>query len=1105
MQKLTPEVIKQLNNLGGGFPPAPSGSNNEPQNAEQWILGDWTFECRVRPGVQLAANLPLVDNTTGDVRFVIGEGAWYWWNGAAWAVVVGDGTVDSVTASAPLSSSGGQNPNISLTGIVPAANGGTGLATSGALGNVLTSNGAGGWVSSAASSTSPGAPLNSVQFNNGGAFGGSAGLTWNGSTLAVDGAVDRATAGTLTVGGTTANAITIGKAGVTTNFLGPVSLVGDVTTVGGTQFTTDAQFDGSVTFGNAATDNVSFVGQIDTAITQEGIAAPAVSPASTGRIYFDSGTNKFRASQNGGAYVDLITGGTITAVTATSPIVSSGGTTPNLTLSTVPVGSGGTNKTSWTQGAVVFAGPGGTSLAEDSTGLFWDQTNVRLGVGTPSPLGRLDVATGQFLIGAGNASVPAIVSRTQTNTGIYFPGIGVSIATAGIHRVSVSAGGNLGVGTTTPTSALSVGASSQFQVDSAGDIVAIRGQTTTFPAANAAGVLTNNGSGTLSWSPAAGGTVTAVTATAPIVSSGGTTPNLTLNTVPVASGGTGATTLAANNVLLGNGGSALQTVAPGSSGNVLTSNGTTWQSTALPASVSAVTASAPLSSSGGAVPNVSLTGIVPVGNGGTNKSSFTAGSVVWAGVLGTILTEDNANFFYNSASVRLGLGTNAPGARLDVTGGDALIHGITVGRGGGAVANNVAVGASALAVNAAGAGNTAVGTLALTANTAGTSNTAVGSGALSTVSTQTDNTAVGRLSQNKSSGSFNTSLGVSSLDSNSGSNNVAIGYQAQENNGAGNNNVSVGWRALRANAANANNAVGYQALNSNSTGSANVAVGTNALASNVAGSGNVAVGNTALASCTASNNVAFGSAAASSLTSATGTTAIGFQALTSCTTAENNTAVGANALILATGVRNVAVGANAGNSITTGTRNTLIGDDAGTNVTTGTNVTCIGSNAEPSGAGASNEFTLGNGSVATLRCQVALTVVSDARDKADVEALPEALPIVADLRPVKYRWDNRSRYDGGVSDGSKKDAAFTAGFLAQDLQQVQTTHAAEWLNLVFSSNPEQLGVTHERLFPLLVKAAQELAAKAQAAEARADAAEARLAALEAAVAALQAR
>jgi hypothetical protein len=53
-------------------------------------------------------------------------------------------------------------------------------------------------------------------------------------------------------------------------------------------------------------------------------------------------------------------------------------------------------------------------------------------------------------------------------------------------------------------------------------------------------------------------------------------------TLPVANGGTGAATLTANNVLLGNGTSALQAVAPGTNGNVLTSNGTTWTSAAGP-------------------------------------------------------------------------------------------------------------------------------------------------------------------------------------------------------------------------------------------------------------------------------------------------------------------------------------------------------------------------------------------------------------------------------------------------------------------------------------------------------------------------------------------
>lgn len=50
--------------------------------------------------------------------------------------------------------------------------------------------------------------------------------------------------------------------------------------------------------------------------------------------------------------------------------------------------------------------------------------------------------------------------------------------------------------------------------------------------------------------------------------------------VPVANGGTGQSSLTANNVILGNGTSGVQFVAPGSSGNVLRSNGTTWTSAA---------------------------------------------------------------------------------------------------------------------------------------------------------------------------------------------------------------------------------------------------------------------------------------------------------------------------------------------------------------------------------------------------------------------------------------------------------------------------------------------------------------------------------------------
>ena len=85
------------------------------------------------------------------------------YNGTQWAPGSGGGGgVTAVTASAPLASSGGATPNISLSGIVAAANGGTGLSTSGTAGWVLTSNGTGGWLSAAPAGGTPSGPAGGV-------------------------------------------------------------------------------------------------------------------------------------------------------------------------------------------------------------------------------------------------------------------------------------------------------------------------------------------------------------------------------------------------------------------------------------------------------------------------------------------------------------------------------------------------------------------------------------------------------------------------------------------------------------------------------------------------------------------------------------------------------------------------------------------------------------------------------------------------------------------------------------------------------------------------------------------------------------------------------
>jgi hypothetical protein len=98
-------------------------------------------------------------------------------------------------------------------------------------------------------------------------------------------------------------------------------------------------------------------------------------------------------------------------------------------------------------------------------------------------------------------------------------------------------------------------------------------------------VLTSNGTTWLSQSPS--GNVTIGNTTVNLGGTATSVGNLTLTNVTISSvstpitptqGGTGLTTLTANNVLIGNGTSNVNFVAPGTNGNVLTSDGTSWVS-----------------------------------------------------------------------------------------------------------------------------------------------------------------------------------------------------------------------------------------------------------------------------------------------------------------------------------------------------------------------------------------------------------------------------------------------------------------------------------------------------------------------------------------------
>jgi hypothetical protein len=70
--------------------------------------------------------------------------------------------------------------------------------------------------------------------------------------------------------------------------------------------------------------------------------------------------------------------------------------------------------------------------------------------------------------------------------------------------------------------------------------------------------------------------------------------------------------------------------------------------------------------------SLTLTNPLTPANGGTGTATtFTSGSVVFAGTLG-VYNQRNANFFWDNTNYRLGIGTTSPGVSLAVGGTDAI-------------------------------------------------------------------------------------------------------------------------------------------------------------------------------------------------------------------------------------------------------------------------------------------------------------------------------------------------------------------------------------------------------------------------------------------------
>lgn len=189
---------------------------------------------------------------------------------------------------------------------------------------------------------------------------------------------------------------------------------------------------------------------------------------------------------------------------------------------------------------------------------------------------------------------------------------------------------------------------------------------------------------------------------------------------------------------------------------------------------------------------------------------------------------------------------------------------------------------------------------------------------------------------------------------------------------------------------------------------------------------------------------------------------IGYRAGYSNTSGSWNTNMGYFAAYTnTTGSENTVVGTEAGYN-NTGTGNTFLGYQAGYDQTTGSNNTVIGHDAEPSAVTVSDEITLGDANIATLRCAVnTITLISDERDKTDIQDIDYGLDLIEKLKPRKFTWNSR---DG------KKQGQKEVGFIAQELQNVDD----EYLNFVLDNNPDKLEAGWMQLVPVLVKAIQEL-------------------------------
>lgn len=521
--------------------------------------------------------------------------------------------------------------------------------------------------------------------------------------------------------------------------------------------------------------------------------------------------------------------------------------------------------------------------------------------------------------------------------------------------------------------------------------------------------------------------------------------------------------------------------ASGSSNGWLSSTDWTTFNSKQPAGtyVTSVTGTAPVVSSGGTTPAISMAAATGSVNGyltstdwttfngkqaalvsGTNIKTVSGTSLLGSGDVGTIgtgyggtgLTTFTANrIFYASSSSAIGQSANLTfDGTTFTTGADAVINTVNVGQGNSAVAGNTVLGYHAGTAITSGQ-VTAIGYEALKSNTTGSGNLAVGMRALQANVGGTGNTALGNYYPgnyqpplySNTSGSANTGISPGTLTSNTtGANNTAIGYACLFTNVSGSNNTCIGYNALYLNTASFNTAIGMAAGYTNSSGQI-TAVGYQALYNNTTGLGNVAVGGY--------EGVATGtSPALFSNTTGTFNVGIGYGAGKSNQTNNNITAVGTFALQSSVADNNTGLGVSAGQNITSGANNLCLGVSSGAdavqNITTGSNI-----------------IVAGNNSHTNAYIKISWTVTSDARDKTEFDKVPHGLNFVTSLTPCSYRYKENRETDVGVG-------PVRYGFKAQDILALEGKNPV----IIDSSDEENLKYNEQSMIAVLVNAIKEL-------------------------------